>query len=371
MDVPEYLTPAGFARAWSPEVPGPMLDPGPRQTPVPGAIDAVPGVEGLPVADILRAVWWSDGFHTNPATGHPGKVRKRGVPSAGGCYPVQLHVFCGAGCDVPPGAYVVNGSTGGLLRRADNDAGARQRGCAAAPEVGAVVVLTVLPQRTAAKYHHRTGPLLIADTAYAAVALIHHAAARSVAADWAILEPQAWPGFPRETALARVALRGSAPLPEFQGVSRQQLAARRSADAFQPRSGGSRTTGFRAMVGPLSSQGPTVPAKPRACRTRLIHGEALNATELAEHCAHQRWIRNLDALLVFETAAPPDPEALWWASSAAAHALYSALGAGDAVDFRPVGGWTGTLNGWTVLHGLGVLRRDTKPTDERDTHAGQ
>lgn len=386
MDVAQYLTPTGFARAWSSEVPGPLEQPGPRQSPVPGAVEVVPatrtagqGEQWIPLASMLRAVWWTDGFHPRPATGRPGNVRKRGVPSAGGCYPVQLHALCGEGCDVPPGEYVVNTSTGGLLRVNTFDAGWRWGPLAAAPGEGAVVVLTVLPQRTAAKYHHRAGPLLVADTAYAATALVHHAAARCMAAEWEILMPHDVPGFPEETALARISLNGRPPagVPEdigWPGVSQEQLARRRSADAFLPRPDAGEY-GLRDAVDVLGMlkhlpDGP-LPPKPLGCRTRILHGGALQDPDLAGHCAGQHWIGNLDALLLFETISPPQIDAMWWASSTAAHLLYSAVGAGAGIDFRPVGGWTGTMNGWTTLHGLGLLRRATQTTEERATHAGQ
>lgn len=325
----------------------------------------------------MRAVWWSGEFHLNPATGQPGRVRKRPVPSGGGCYPVQLHVLCGGGCDVPKGTYVVSSSTGGLLRLANDDdgthhdAGTRHIASVQAPVVGAVVVLTVLPQRTAAKYHHRTGPLLIADAAYAALALVHHAAALSVGANWKILTPRKWSGGPDETALAWVALGTSAPEPGVAGVSGAQLATRRSADVFAPRTT-SRWAPQCDIRTVMAEAAPGIlPPKPLSCRVRVIHGEALNNPLLAEHCAGQHWIRNLDALLIFETEAPPDPDAMWWSSATAAHLLYTALGTDAGMGFRPVGGWTGSRDGWTVLHGLGMLHQQTHRTNERAVHAGQ
>ncbi|TVU66232.1 hypothetical protein FQP90_02315 [Paenarthrobacter nitroguajacolicus] len=382
MNLPEYLAPESFARAWAPEVPGPMQSPGPRHSPAPGAKEERPGSSGIPIAALMRAVWWSGDFHLNPATGQPGKVRKRPVPSAGGCYPVQLHVLCGDGCDVPKGRYVISSSTGGLRRLAYDDevhhgAGSRQgvgnhRGTSGQPpEVGAVVVLTVLPQRTAAKYHHRTGPLLIADAAYAALALVHHASALSVGASWKILRPGPWPAFPQETALACVALGTSLPATGVAGVSTHQLARRRSADVFAPRTTPrtSPALDVRSMV--AAAERGIVPPKPASCRMRLIDDAGLDDPLLAQHCAGQHWIRNLDALLIFETETLPDPDAMWWASATAAHCLYTALGTDVAIDFRPVGGWTSARGGWAALHGLGMLHQHTHHTNERAVHAGQ
>ncbi len=384
------LLPDGLARAWTAEVPGPLEPAGPQNTPVRGVIQH-PVAVGVPVTAMLRAIWWSDGFHPNPVTGLPGKVRQRPVPSAGGCYPVQLRVLCGEGCDVPPGMYVFNSggsgsSSGGqLLRVQGNDASSHDKLELRAPARGAVVVLTVLPQRTMSKYHHRSGPLLIADTAYAAVALLHHAAALEVIAWWDVVAPQRWPGSTTEFALAKVALgtawtetdktdvdpAGS----RIVGVTKTQLATRRSADMPGSRSRASAASGQANMVLQrlLDYCLPTFHEPvPPSCRFRVLSKELLQSPLLAERCAGQHWVRNLHAMVIFETSATPSPDAMWWSSALAAHILYTALGTETALDFRPVGGWTGSQGGWTTLHGLGVVLRE--PYDryqERPANAGQ
>ncbi|ASN18320.1 hypothetical protein [Arthrobacter sp. YN] len=377
MDVPHVLLPSGFARAWSHEIPGPVQPPGPQGAPVSGTVEH-PRHDGLPVAAMLKAIWWSEDFHPNPATGLPGKVRKRPVPSAGGCYPVQLRVLCGEGCDVPPGTYVFNGSGGELLRLRNHDDGTPPQGGPRAPARGAVVVLTVLPQRTLAKYHHRAGPLLIADTAYAAVALVHHAAARGVDARWDVVAPVRWLGSVPEFALATVSL-GVSPArwpqrrhDRIAGVSEAQLAARRSCEfsrlGARPAADAGRVVEDLLERSLLSFPQPA----PSSCRARVLSAEWLRDPELADRCAGQHWIGNLDALLVFETPGTPTPAAMWWAATLAAHSLYTALGADLPLEFRPVGGWTGSHSGWTTLHGLGVaIRKPLTTNHERAAHAGQ
>lgn len=378
MDVPHVLLPSGFARAWSHEVPGPVQPPGPQRAPAPGTVEH-PRHEGLPVAAMLRAIWWSEEFHPNPATGLPGKVRKRPVPSAGGCYPVQLRVLCGEGCDVPPGTYVFNGtgsddSGGELLRLRNHDGGTPRQGGLRTPARGAVVVLTVLPQRTLAKYHHRAGPLLIADTAYAAVALVHHAAARGVNARWEAVAPRRWPGSAPEFALATVSLGGGQQRrhQQIDGVTEAQLAARRSYDFSRLRGRPPAEVG-QVVEDLLERSLLSFPQPaPAPCRARVLFSESLRDPELADRCAGQHWIGNFDALFVLETPCTPTPAAMWWAAALSAHVLYTALGADLPLEFRPVGGWTGSRGGWTTLHGLGVVLRKPRTTHhERAAHAGQ
>lgn len=375
MGIPHVLLPSGFAHAWSDEVPGPVQPPGPQCVPVSGVVEH-PQRYGLPVTDMLRAIWWSEEFHLSAAIGKPGKVRKRAVPSGGGCYPVQLRVLCGEGCDVPPGAYVFNGDGGELLRLRDPDIVPPAQGGPQSPPRGAIVVLTVLPQRTVAKYHHRAGPLLIADTAYASVALVHHAAARDVDAWWHAVASYRWPGSAPEIALAMVSL--AAPQERraherILGVSEAQLATRRSLDPSRS----------RPNV-PVAEMGPAVEkllerallafpqARPVSCRARILTADSLRDPLLAERCAGQHWVRNLDALLVFETMGTPTPATMWWASTLAAHILYTALGTDAPFEFRPVGGWTGEGGGWATLHGLGLVRRTALDANhERASHACQ
>jgi len=420
-----------FARAWSGEEPGHMGHPGPRQNGWTG-----PAHRGAPDSDdqpqharvlaMIRALWWSPRFHTNPATGLPGTVRQRAVPSAGACYPVQIHVLCGLGCDVLPGAYAFDADRGLLVRRGASG----MAGGTAGPAWGAVVVFTALPQRTAAKYHHRAWPLLLADAAYAVAALAHHAAGLGIDAEWLTGNPadlasalglpdysawqEYWPDTAPELALAAVALGaprtppklqhlaagpGSAPsrcahrqprrlgpaahwmadyhhgLPAgglpfhgLPGVTAGQLARRRSAAVGRPSFAGRLPA--QELAGTLLEQAEAaLPLKqPESCRALPLDHAGLQGTQLADQCAGQQWIRNLDGMVLFQSSAAPDPTGMWWASSLSAHLIFTALAADAPLTFRPVGGWTGTHDGWTTLHGLGF---SAATPSERTSDAGQ
>jgi hypothetical protein len=415
-----------------------MGHPGPRQNNWAGAIyRTAPSYRGVspgddrprhvPVLAMVRALWWSRRFHANPATGLPGTIRQRAVPSAGACYPVQLHVLCGAGCDVPPGAYAFDADRGSLVRRGDTGMAGGGR---AGSVTGAVVVFTGLPQRTAAKYHHRAWPLLLADAAYAVAALAHHAAAQGIEADWLPGNPEhlasalgmpgysawqeRWPDTAPELALAAVALGtagrpptiehltagagaapsrcadrrprsftpaarwiedyrpglpgGSLPFHGLPGVTAGQLARRRSAAAGPPPV--STRLPAQELAGPLLKQAlATLPLEqPSSCRVVPLEHAVLQDPALADQCAGQQLIRNLDGMVLFQTSTAPNPAGMWWASSLAAHTLFTALAADAPLSFRPIGGWTGTQEGWTTLHGLGFSAA-TPP--ERTPHAGQ
>ena len=72
-------------------------------------------------------------------------VRKRGVPSAGGCYPLQWHLLCGEGFALPAGIYSCDPETGEFCARA------RPTSTAILPPERARVVIAALPRRTAAR----------------------------------------------------------------------------------------------------------------------------------------------------------------------------------------------------------------------------
>lgn len=410
--------------------------PGPRQNNWAGTMyrtapvyRAVPpgGSRHVPVLAMVRALWWSGQFHADPATGLPGTIRQRAVPSAGACYPVQLHVLCGAGCDVPPGAYAFDADDGSLVRRGDTGTA---RGGKAGSVTGAVVVFTALPQRTAAKYHHRAWPLLLADAAYAVAALAHHAAALEIEAQWLPGAPDQlasalglpgypewqdrWPDTAPELALAAVALGAAGTLPTLEhlaagagtapsqcvdrqprsltlaahhiedyrpslpgrnlpfqglpGVTASQLARRRSTAVG--RTSNSTLLPVPKLAGLLLEQAlETLPIEqPSSCRVVPLDHALLQDPALADQCAGQQWIRNLNGMVLFQTSTAPDPAGMWWASSLAAHTLFTALAADAPLSFRPIGGWTGTHHGWTTLHGLGF---SAVSPPERTPHAGQ
>lgn len=378
-----------LSRAFSPETPGPPEPPGPRVNQWPGRIQQVlPGEERVPVMSMIRTLFWGLELHPDPATGRPGTIRRRAVPSAGACYPVQVHLACGAGCDVPPGRYAFDAEQGILLRRSGPPGGTVGR--------GAVVVFTVLPQRTAARYHHRALPLLLSDTAYAVAALAHHAAWHGVTAAQVRSDPRTlaaladlpgygewkerWPATGPELALAAVSLEGFLPgvatpsdgpgplpvperrprlLPEvadwaaahrpapavlpyqgLPGAGPVALRARRSAaltvdlTAARPDDGGGAAAeaAVSAVRDLLTTARRTLPGRqPAGCRITLLSrtdgaGQAaLQDPGLAERAAGQRWLSTLDGLVLFETDGVPDAHDVWWAASLAAHVLYSLL----------------------------------------------
>lgn len=402
----------------------------------PGRIQrALPGMARVPVLSLVRTLFWGSELHPDPATGRPGTIRRRAVPSAGACYPVQVHLVCGAGCDVPPGRYAFDAEQGILLRRSGPPGGAVGR--------GAVVVFTVLPQRTAARYHHRALPLLLSDTAYAAAALAHHAAWHGVTAAQVRSEPgtlaaladlpgygewkEQWPATGPELALAAVSLEGFLPgvatpsagpgplpvperrprlLPEiadwaaahrpapavlpYQGLPGTGPAAlreRRSAalDTVPPDDGdgAAAEAAVAAVRDLLTTARRTLPGQqPAGCRITLLSRTddvgraALQDPGLAERAACQRWLSTLDGLVLFETDGVPDARDVWWAASLAAHILYASLAdgpqdAGPRLAFRPVSGWTGGVPGRPTLHGLGFRGRGFRTQVNRTQGAGR
>lgn len=152
---------ADLLSAWDERPPGAPVPPGPPGTAWEGPLVHPGGTPGdargvVPVARLLRAAWRGPGVHVLP-DGRASAVRRRPAPSAGGCYPVQLHALVADGCDLPPGRYVFD-TVSGRPRRI---------GHAEGPAGHALVVLTLLPARTSSKYHHRAWPLWVADTVYA------------------------------------------------------------------------------------------------------------------------------------------------------------------------------------------------------------
>ncbi|MFF5793570.1 hypothetical protein ACFY5D_16110 [Paeniglutamicibacter sp. NPDC012692] len=420
-------TPCGdFAAAWSENVPGAMTYPGPRHNtwgPTASGSRARSGAP-VPIAAVLDTLWLTRGFHENPSTGEPGSIPQRAIPSAGACYPVQVHLLCGTGCDLPPGihAYDPAGSTW------------HRRTGSAPATAGAIVVFTVLPQRTAAKYHHRALPLLLADTAYALLGTARHAASRGLASRWLTADPATlaaaarlhdyarwqrhWPDTGAELALAALAVGAGDELPELaQWLGAAGPAGRALPEPQrQPRTLAAverwaARPGLRYPEEPLDLTPGTAPGAevlqrrrslpiggpvaaadhpdhqthpapapellelletfplpaPAGCEVLFLDREAIRGRQLHRHCAGQEWIESLDGMLLFRTRSDPDEAAMWWASGAAAHLLYSALAASPETSFRPVAGWTGTHGGSTTLHALGFRA----PRSEGNTHVGQ
>jgi hypothetical protein len=218
--------------AFSSDLPGDPLPPGPRENRWPGEPVEIGGA----AATAVHRLWQARGHHPR-ADGTPTTVPRRAVPSAGGSYPVQWHLVVppGHGRHLRPGRYVYQAATEELVRRREPDDPGRP-----APD-HLQVVLTVQPGRTFSRYRHRAWPLWIADAAYALEALLLLLPNAHLPADWSDLAAArrtlgfppaaraAWwleRGLVPEIALARVAL----PLaPRLDEVASAAIGSRRSA----------------------------------------------------------------------------------------------------------------------------------------------
>lgn len=413
-----------FTAAWSEHMPGSMTRPGPRQntwgTPA-GANHAVADAS-VPIAEVLDTLWRARGVHTNPATGAPGTIPQRAIPSAGACYPVQVHLLCGTCCDVPPGIHAYNAE----------DSTTHRRTAAAPAMAGAILVFSVLPQRTAARYHHRALPLLLADTAYALLGVSRHAASRGLKSRWLTADPATlaavarlpdyaawqgrWPDTAPELALTALAVGAGDELPSLAqwGMAAAGPAGRpQPCPQRQPRTVASvehwaagpglrhpehaydltpgavlgtvellrrRSLPIHSPISNLAHPVRRVPwgvwrrllgafplPAPAGCDVVVLGQEDIAKRGLHLECAGQEWVHSLDGILLLRTRAAPDEAAMWWAAGAAAHLLYSSLATGREHTFRPVAGWTGTRDGFTTLHALGFRAQRS----EGNTHVGQ
>lgn len=219
--------------AFSPELPGDPLPPGPRANRWPGELVEIAEV-GATAAAIHR-LWRARGHHPRP-DGNPTTVPRRAVPSAGGCYPVQWHLVVPPGRrrSLGPGRYVYDPATEMLVRRPD------PRGPVWPASDQVEIVLTVQPGRTFGRYRHRAWPLWVADAAYALEALLRLVPDAYLPADWSDLAaarrslrlPRAAPatwwlerGLVPELALARIRLPHD---PHLDEVASAAICARRS-----------------------------------------------------------------------------------------------------------------------------------------------
>lgn len=413
----------GFTAAWSEHVPGPMTHPGPRQNTwgTTAQVNHAIADASVPIAAVLDTLWRTRGLHTNPATGALGTIPQRAIPSAGACYPVQVHLLCGIGCDVPPGIHAYNADDSTTHRRSD----------AGPNTAGAILVFTVLPQRTTARYHHRALPLLLADTAYALLGVARHAASRGLKSRWLTGDPaslasaarlpdyaawqQHWPDTGPELGLAALSVGTGGELPELsqwegtagpaggaQACLQRQPRTLASAERWasgqkrgHPERAHDLTPGTmlatldlsrrRSLPVPLPGTTEVQTASPAlepewqriletfplpapdGCEFVVLDQKGIIDRKLHLQCAGQEWVHSLDGMLLFRTRAAPDEAAMWWAAGASAHLLYSSLDTAGDFAFRPVAGWTGTRNGFTTLHALGFRAQRS----EGNTHVGQ
>ncbi|NGN93704.1 hypothetical protein G5C66_13245 [Nocardioides sp. KC13] len=231
-------TTALLETAFSPDLPGDPLPPGPHANRWPGEPVEIGGA----AATAVHRLWRARGHHPRP-DGTPTTVPRRAVPSAGGCYPVQWHLVVppGRGAHLGPGRYVYHPVAERLVRRPEPP------GSAGSGRDDVEIVLTVQPGRTFGRYRHRSWPLWVADAAYALEALLLLLPGAHLPRDWSDLAAARHAlGLPRagqavwwldrglvpEIAMARISL----PLaPRLDEIAAAAICSRRSPalDRFQ------------------------------------------------------------------------------------------------------------------------------------------
>ncbi|GAB3755196.1 hypothetical protein GCM10027591_04200 [Zhihengliuella somnathii] len=201
----------------------------------------------------------------------------------------------------------------------------------AQPFVGAAVLLTAAPRRTQARYWHRSPPLLIADGAFAAVALAQAAQGLGLRAHWRRSGPVAdeqqlarmfwlpvphtwetyWPGTVREVPLARIDLTPSS-------VRLPEVDVSASGVAEAPESLDSSAAGAPSGTAPQPQESVNVPADlppllhPKAPDLLLSDprfvGHGLSFDELAARRSAEPSASSVPGV------PPPPPTALCWGS---------------------------------------------------------
>lgn len=323
--------PERLRRAFSGAHPGPPVPPGPRGNPWWNAgaepAEVAPGVQALADA-LLRA-----GEPHRTASGEPTSIPRRPIPSAGGAYPVQLHLV---------------GPDGGRLAY-DPDAArwwrrspARERAAGWPSGVrprGSRLVLAVQPGRSFGRYRHRAWPLWIADTAYALqAARFVLAGSRRVrlGPDADLRALLAFPAAYDDDAWLRLGLAPLLPLammeiaddPAVLEAHRDLLRERRSPEHSE-----------------YLARAEGNPPSPGVERVALASG--------------QSWVRGASAVRVWSVPADPPADLLlrelWGAHLEAAELLTSALRSG-AYGVRPVSGFSPEPGTW-ILHASALLAR--------------
>jgi len=291
--------------AWSRLAPGPLAPPGPTVNAWAGPI-----LPATRIGALLEEVWWSDSFHPSPETGQPTGIRERPIPSAGACYPVQTHVLFGQDQEEGGARGFYDHDTNRFLNVGD---------CTLSH--GTLIVLTVLSQRTAAKYHHRAWPGLIADAAYALTAIAAVAARTGLAAtrldrlgpdslaqlagiptekarhrDW----PGTWGGGAPELAVTALYL-GNGPLPALENVTSRVRAPEASQQRGLP-------PDMRSLAQALAASAATGPTPASTCTAHVATSAALDVPAISSSAlARRRSISFID-MLADPVAKPPTLE---------------------------------------------------------------
>lgn len=395
-------TPTNF----SAHTPPPMAHPGPRVNRWRGEeLTPTAAPEGRPgLASLVRRLGWGEDFHRNRHTGEPTGIRARGVPSAGGCYPVQWHLLCGPGFDLPAGCYTLHPETGAFVRRGGSESGL--------PAACARVVLTVLARRTAARYHHRSPAVLVGDAAYAFELL--RAGARGLGltgqaltgaadelAEQALLPApdrweELWPGSAVEIPMIGLELHSpqaalsapataaggrpagcagplgpATPTPEFipgvreLGVDRPRPAPTDAGTSLTAgQLGRRRSPEVQALIAVAGTGEPGVPVVTDPAVTDPAEESATREKTadpaqagLGRWCSGQEWVEHAADLTLFR--GPDDPGVLWDIHHAAARQLVRLLAAGR--NARPISGWVHGGPHGPICHGLATEAAPAPP----------
>lgn len=320
--------------AFSPDLPGDPLPPGPRENSWPGELVEISHT----AATAIHRLWRGRGHHPRP-DGTPTTIPRRAVPSAGGSYPVQWHLAVPPGHRrMPdPGRYVYRPSAEMLLRRSEPRPGG------SVPE-HLEIVLTVQPGRTFGRYRHRAWPLWVADAAYALEALLLLVPDAYLPQDWSDLAaarsalglpraaPAAWwleRGLVPEIALARIRMPFDARLDE---VASAAICSRRSPalDRFHER---------RDRI--------------------LVHR---HVAEAAQHSG-QSWVLGADRVIGWKRPARLDATGyalLWQIHRDAARNTYALTARGHGV--RAVSGFcTPPMDARPLVHAIAILENGSIP----------
>ncbi|MFJ6533608.1 hypothetical protein [Microbacterium sp. NPDC091662] len=322
--------PAPLDEALTSRAPAGPLPPGPRAN----SWDRVGAVADEPrrgASELVDGLWRPGEFHRS-ADGSATRIRRRPVPSAGACYPVQTHLVDASGV-----RWAVDREEGAFRRRDLACDRADGWPSPTSDDGTARLVFTVLPGRSFGRYRHRAWPLWIADAAYA------------VAAVRFLLGERAGP----------VQVGPSKRLREMLGVPRAA-----DADAWIRR-------GLAPEIPLAAVEIPRVPVPDAAAAQALgtrrspaiaefadrIGGSPTTEVERIARASGQAWVRGATEVRSWSvpSTAPATMvgAALWSAHLAAARLCYEAALTGGR-RARPVSGFPSTGDRW-ILHAVAFL----------------
>lgn len=349
--------------AFSSQLPSAVVHPGPLSNRWVGE-EIIPDKNPacLRLGELVRTLGWGENFHLNLKTGKPTAIRRRGAPSGGGSYPLQWHIVCGEGFDLPAGRYVLNPDTGAFTRR-ELLSGEDMLSFGQAR-----VTLTALPRRTAARYHHRSAPVIIGDAAYSAeifcagalglglYTAISTESASTLAHSAALPHPQQWQQVWPATAteIALLAIDVAQKENKLPGISKlldtvaAPLAFSRSILALPPMVPEPSWVPGIAELGvehsrPAPEPSPVLLTLEQIRQRRspqpiqLMNREKPNTNNpLGPWCSQQNWIDRCANIILYY--ADSSPLSQWQMYHRAAQDLVKLLS--QSIQSRPVSGWT-------------------------------